>query len=39
MVFASLVAEGAKGPEDCPPLREEKRMKLQEYMEQFHLDI
>ena len=39
MVFAAKIAEGAKGPEDCPPLQEEKRVKLQEYMEQFQFDV
>ncbi|MFO7743835.1 MAG: (Fe-S)-binding protein, partial [Psychroflexus sp.] len=27
MVFAARVAEGAKGPEDCPPLKEESTEK------------
>ncbi|MGQ9693990.1 MAG: (Fe-S)-binding protein [Thermodesulfobacteriota bacterium] len=35
MVFAQLVAEGAKGPEDCPPMSEEARQKLREYMSSF----
>lgn len=39
MVFATLVAEGAKGHEDCPPLIEENKRKLQEYMSQFKMDI
>ncbi|MFH1625143.1 MAG: (Fe-S)-binding protein [Pseudomonadota bacterium] len=39
MVFATLVAEGAKGPEDCPPLIEESKRRLQEYMSQFRLDL
>ena len=39
MVFAAKIAEGAKGPEDCPPLKEGKRMKLQEYMEPFQFDV
>ena len=34
-VFASLVAQGVKGPEDCPPLGEENREELQKYLEQF----
>lgn len=38
MVFSTKVAEGVKGPEDCPPLEEEKGAKLREYMSQFHLD-
>ena len=32
MVFAQLVAEGAKGPEDCLPMGEEARQKLREYL-------
>ena len=39
MVFAAKIAEGAKGLEDCPPLKERKRMKLQEYMSQFQFDV
>ena len=39
MVFAAKIAEGAKGPEDCPPLKEEKGVKLQEYMEPFQFDV
>ena len=39
MVFAAKIAEGAKGPEDCPPLKEERRIKLQEYMEPFQFDV
>ena len=39
MVFAAKIAEGSKGPEDCPPLKEEKRMKLKEYMELFQFDV
>jgi hypothetical protein len=38
MVFAAKIAEGAKGPKDCPILKEEKRVKVQEYMEPFQLD-
>ena len=39
MVFATKIAEGAKGSEDCPHLEEEKRMKLEEYMEPFQFDV
>ena len=39
MVFAAKIAEGSKWPKDCPPLKEEKRMKVQEYMESFQLDV
>jgi len=38
MVFASLVCQGAKSGEDCPPMDKEKREKLREYMTQFQLD-
>jgi len=38
MVFASMVAQGVKGPEDCPQLPEEERGKLHNYMRPFHLD-
>jgi ArsR family metal-binding transcriptional regulator len=38
MVFATRVAEGAKGPEACPPLKGENRMKLQKYMSGFRFD-
>ena len=39
MVFASMVAEGAKGAEDCPPLDDSNRKKLSEYMNRFCLDL
>ncbi len=39
MVFAARIAEGAKGPEDCPQLKEEERSKLAMYMGQFQLEI
>ena len=35
MVFANLVAEGAKGPEDCVPMEGEARQKLREYLSGF----
>lgn len=38
MVFAARIAEGAKGPEDCPPLKEEERLKLEKYMSGFRFD-
>ena len=34
-VFASLVAQGVKGVEDCPPLVVENKEELQKYLEQF----
>jgi ArsR family metal-binding transcriptional regulator len=39
MVFATHAAEGGKGPEDCPPLSEPNRSKLQEYLGGFQLDL
>lgn len=39
MVFSTKIAEGVKGPEDCPPLEKEKGARLREYMSQFHLDV
>lgn len=39
MVFASMIAEGAKGAEDCPPLDDSKSKKLSEYMSQFRLNL
>ena len=38
MVFASRVAEGVKGPKDCPPLEEENIGRLSDYMGRFQLD-
>jgi ArsR family metal-binding transcriptional regulator len=38
MVFATLLAQGIKGPENCPPMEEEKGAKLGLYMSQFHLE-
>jgi len=38
MVFATHVAEGGRGPVDCPTLSEEKRKKLEEYLGQFQLE-
>jgi CO dehydrogenase/acetyl-CoA synthase gamma subunit (corrinoid Fe-S protein) len=39
MVFATRVAEGANGSEDCPELIEENCKKLRVYMSQFKLDL
>ena len=39
MVFASMVAEGAKGVEDCLPIDDSKSKKLSEYMRQYHFDF
>jgi hypothetical protein len=38
-VFAVRIAEGAKGPEDCPQLEAEKRMKFQECMKPWQFDV
>ncbi len=38
MVFATQVAEGGKGPEDCPPLREENKAKLDAYLQPFQFE-
>ena len=39
MVFASMMAEGAKVAEDCPPLDDSNRKKLSEYMSRFRFDF
>lgn len=39
MVFAAAVSEGIKGAEDCPPLNNEVREKLKDYLKRFHLDF
>jgi ArsR family metal-binding transcriptional regulator len=38
MVFATQVAEGGRGPEDCPPLSTEGREKLDAYLQQFQFE-
>jgi len=38
MVFATLVAQGIKGPDDCPRIKEQDNHKLRQYMARFHLD-
>ena len=38
MVFASLVAEGAKPVDDCPPMDVDNRKKLSAYMNGFRFD-
>ena len=37
MVFASRVAEGAKGIDACDPLASEQRLKLEDYLSRFNL--
>ncbi|MBN1847627.1 MAG: Fe-S cluster protein [Deltaproteobacteria bacterium] len=39
MVFATMVAQGVKGPEDCPELEKEEAEKLRNYMGGCSLDI
>ena len=38
MVFAARMAEGVKGPEDCPPMDAENKLRLEEYMRQFKFE-
>jgi ArsR family metal-binding transcriptional regulator len=38
MVFAMAVVDGSKGPEDCPPLAQDKRQVLEEYLARFNMD-
>jgi ArsR family metal-binding transcriptional regulator len=38
MVFATHVAEGGKGPDDCPPLGGENKARLDAYLEQFQFE-
>ncbi len=37
LVFAQLVAEGVKDAEDCPPMPEQARRKLKDYLAAFRL--
>jgi len=39
MVFASLVAEGVKGPQDCPPLNGQNKYDLQKHLEKFSFGV
>ncbi len=39
MVFAVAVTEGVKGAEDCSPLTQEGKAKLQDYLTRFRLDF
>ena len=39
MVFASLVAGGVKGPEDCPVLDDQSKQALLNYLGQFHFEL
>ncbi|MFT5701372.1 MAG: ArsR family metal-binding transcriptional regulator [Desulforhopalus sp.] len=38
MVFATRVIEGSKDQNDCPPIDQEKKVALQEYLSQFRFD-
>jgi ArsR family metal-binding transcriptional regulator len=38
MVFSQLVADGVKGPEDCPGLSDPNKAKLQNYLVQYPLE-
>jgi ArsR family metal-binding transcriptional regulator len=38
MVFATKVAEGVKGSQDCPSLAEDQGRKLENYIGRFHLE-
>jgi ArsR family metal-binding transcriptional regulator len=38
MVFATQIAEGGRGPEDCPPLSAEGQAKLTLYLEPFQIE-
>ncbi len=39
MVFASLLAEGVKGPEDCPVLDDQSKQTLMNYLGQFRVNL
>lgn len=39
MVFASLVAQGVKGPKNCPPLDDQNKMEMEKYIDQFSFDL
>ena len=39
MVFATMMADGVKGHEDCPPLGDGNRSKLSGYISQFSFDL
>ncbi|MFK5951856.1 MAG: (Fe-S)-binding protein [Desulfobacterium sp.] len=39
LVFATRVVEGAKGPENCPPLTNNNREKLEVYLAGFNLNF
>ncbi len=39
IVFALRAAEGVKGPEDCPDLKDENKLKLAEYLGRFNFEL
>jgi len=39
MVFAARMAEGVKGPEDCPPMGAENKQRLEDYMSRFKFEF
>jgi ArsR family metal-binding transcriptional regulator len=39
LVFAARMAEGVKGPKDCPSLGSENTQRLEEYMQPFNFDV
>jgi ArsR family metal-binding transcriptional regulator len=39
MVFSTLIAQGAKGPDDCPQLGEKDSKKMRDYMSRFSLEV
>jgi ArsR family metal-binding transcriptional regulator len=39
LVFATRLAEGAKGMESCPPITAENKKQVEEYLSQFHLNV
>ena len=38
LVFSTLIIQGAKGPDDCPPLDSENKQLLTEYLSQFNFN-
>ena len=38
-VFALKAVQGVKDPEDCPELKEEKRVKLEDYLSRFQFEV
>jgi len=39
MVFAARMAEGVKGPDDCPPLKPDNNRRIEKYMRQFKFEV